>query len=140
MSSEILSAHYFPGLRFSWLQTLKVPTYKPLFKFPWLSNFSYFLILEDLHIFQLVPNLSNKTIKQLEWIINLIAFFCFHFTSGGNMVWFFSFILFSPNNFSFCFLVKGSNILILGRFIFSTFWLAFFCFARIFQVRVLNKV
>ena len=38
ISSEKLSAHYCPGLRFGWFQTLKVPTHIPLFKFPWLSN------------------------------------------------------------------------------------------------------
>ena len=29
---------YCPGLRFGWFQTSKVPTYIPLFKFPWLSK------------------------------------------------------------------------------------------------------
>ena len=38
MMSEKLSAHHCPGLRFGWFQTLKVPTYIPLFKFPWLSK------------------------------------------------------------------------------------------------------
>ena len=52
----------------------------------------------------------------------------------------FSLTLFFPTQVVLCFLVRGSNFLILGPFMFLTFCQAFFNLANKFQVRVLNKV